>query len=92
MLLAAAIADGCLMACGTWSYFMLDDGCIELPRGLDCYRQIRLPHEGEMCVLRFFLVEHGPNQNRYDLVLVGESGDTILQIDGYCSNRFTEVA
>ncbi|TVS10388.1 MAG: KR domain-containing protein, partial [Planctomycetaceae bacterium] len=89
MFTAPALVDGCLVACGTWGYIMLEQA-LEIPAGLECYRQSRSPREGEQCILRFFLREQGLKQNRYDMVLVGEAGDTILQIEGYRANCIGE--
>ncbi|MCH5372540.1 MAG: polyketide synthase dehydratase domain-containing protein, partial [Planctomycetes bacterium] len=86
---AAAMLDGCLVACGAWGYAMLDK-FLEIPAAIGCYRQTRLPREGEDCILRLYLREHRRDQNVYDMILMGASGDVVFQVEGYRSTRVAE--
>ncbi|MDD4786760.1 MAG: SDR family NAD(P)-dependent oxidoreductase, partial [Pirellulales bacterium] len=86
MLTAAAALDGCMYACGSFVFFMVDKS-VEIPRGIDSYRQARLPREGEKCALRLFYRGPAGRGSLYDFNLVGEPGDAILEVKGYRSVR-----
>jgi hypothetical protein len=89
MLTSAAILDGALVACGAWGYAMLDR-YLEIPDSIARYRQARLPREDEECILRFFLRDQQANHNTYDFVVIGDTGDAILAVEGYRSTRVAE--
>ncbi|MGM0487266.1 MAG: beta-ketoacyl synthase N-terminal-like domain-containing protein [Planctomycetota bacterium] len=81
---ASALLDGCLVACGAYSYFMVNQK-IEMPKGMESYRQARLPRPEEICTLRFFLGETMSEGHVYDFTLMGDQGDAIFQVEGYQS-------
>jgi hypothetical protein len=91
MLIASATLDGCLVACGAFGYAMLEK-FIEIPFGIERFRQVRLPAEEEQCKLRFFLREMREDGNVYDMTLVGESGDVVLDVNGYQTTRVKETS
>ena len=91
MLIAAVALDGSLVACGAFGYAMLEK-LIEIPSGIARFRQVRLPAEEEQCKLRFFLREMREDGNVYDITLVGESGDVVLDVNGYETTRVKETS
>ena len=90
MLVPAAVLDGCMYACGSFTFCMVEN-IVEIPSGIDAFRQARLPRDGEKCVLRLFYRGGEDNGSVYDFVLIGESGDAILQVKGYRSVRLAET-
>jgi len=90
MLTAPAALDGCMVACGTYSFFMVSQR-LEIPQQIASYRQARAPRAGEQCTLRFFLRELNGSGNLYDFALVGDAGDTIFAVEGYRSVQPSEA-
>jgi hypothetical protein len=78
----SAILDGCMVACGGYSYFMMERR-VEIPKSLDRFRFSRHPIEGEECVMRFFYRGTEENGSCYDFTLFGAIGDVIFSVEGY---------
>jgi NAD(P)-dependent dehydrogenase (short-subunit alcohol dehydrogenase family) len=76
-LVPSSIIDGCMVACGTYSYFMLEQR-LEIPRQIGELRLFRAPREGEQCLLRFFLRKREQATTHYDFHLLGDDGQLIL--------------
>jgi len=83
-LVASATLDGCMVACGTFSFFMVHQ-TVELPKGIEAFRQVRLPRPSEHCIMRFYLRDLKDDGNTYDFALVGDQGDLIFEVEGYQS-------
>jgi len=87
--LPSAVLDGCLYACGTYAFAMLERR-VELPLGVDRLFFSRLPQEGEECTLRFYYRGPQGDGNRYDFTLLDSSGEPILAAEGYRTVLLTQ--
>jgi hypothetical protein len=81
-LLPSALLDGCLVACGAYSYFMLGRR-VEIPSRIGNRLLYRQPQEGELCTMRLFIRSHDQSGTHYDFHLQGEDGLTIMAVDDY---------
>lgn len=80
-LVPAALLDGCLMACGVYSFVMCSQR-MEIPRGFDRLRLWSRPAVGESCTVRMLFVEQHATETRYHLVLYGADSRPLAAIDG----------
>ncbi len=85
-LLPCAELDGCLFACGVYSYCMLER-VQEIPLAIARYQQVRLPQPGEECILRVFYRESNDRGSIYDFFLVGAAKDVIFEVQGFQTIR-----
>jgi len=86
-LIPSALLDGCLVACGTYSYVMLE--CrVELPRRIGTLIVYRQPLENETCLLRLFFRDADAQGTHYDFHLVGEDGAAVLSVTDYTTMCF----
>jgi acyl carrier protein len=76
-----ALLDGCVMACGIYSYVMCGQR-VEVPLRIDRFRIVSRPRAGEKCDARLRFREQGPRETTYDCVLFGADGRPLLAIDG----------
>ena len=81
-LVPSALLDGCLVACGSYSYRMIDRR-VELPRRIGRLQVYRQPRENEACRLRLFCKDSRAEGTRYDFHLVGEDGRAVLTVTDY---------
>jgi hypothetical protein len=77
----AALIDGCLMACGVYSFVMCGKR-MEIPRRFDCLRLFADPAIGEACTVRLRFVGQNATETTYDLVLYGADGRPLAALDG----------
>jgi hypothetical protein len=82
-LMPSALLDGCLVACGTYAFIMLD-GRYGLPRGVERLRIFGLPDAGQACRCRFTLKEQNADCSWYDFHLVDSSGRCLALAENYC--------
>ena len=76
-----AVLDGCIMACGTYSFVMC--GCrVEIPVGIGRVRLESAAAPGESCVLRLFFRSQTASETVYDFVLYSADHRPILAVDG----------
>ncbi len=80
--LPSALLDGCLVACGCYSYFMLERR-LEIPHRIDHLRLHSMPREGELCRMRFFLKKTESRSSTFDFHVVGPDGRMIFTVEGY---------
>jgi len=76
-----ALVDGCVMACGVYSYVMCGQR-IELPVGWDRARFVEAPRSGEKCTARLRFVSQTPGQSVYDVVAFGDDDRPLFSIEG----------
>jgi hypothetical protein len=81
-LVPSALLDGCLVACSTYSYFMIGQR-IELPRRIGDLLVYRQAKENERCRLRLFCRHADAKGARYDFEVVGEDGLAVLVVKDY---------
>jgi hypothetical protein len=77
----AALLDGCLMACGIYSFVMCGKR-MEIPRRFDRLRLLADPVVGEACTVRLRFIGQDPTETTYDLVLYGADGRPLAALDG----------
>ncbi|MFM8282251.1 MAG: SDR family oxidoreductase, partial [Planctomycetaceae bacterium] len=76
-----ALVDGCVMACGVYSYVMCGQR-VELPVGWARARFVDAPRSGERCTARLRFVSQTPLQSVYDLVTFGDDERPLFSIEG----------
>ncbi len=84
------LLDGCLMACGVYSYVMCGQR-LELPTGFRRLRLAAVARPDEPCRVRFFFHSQDEVGTRYDLVLCGADGRPLLAVDGLHLNRVAKA-
>ena len=82
--LPPAVLDGCLVACSTYSYVMLEQR-VEIPQGFDRLRFFDLPNPGEDCIVRMYVRGSEARVTRYDFTLFGADQRVLLEAQGYQS-------
>ena len=76
-----ALVDGCIMACGIYSYVMCGQR-VEVPVRIDRFRIVARPQPGEKCDARLRFRGQDARETAYDFVLFGADGRPLLAIDG----------
>ncbi|HEX4129667.1 MAG TPA: hypothetical protein VHZ24_06465 [Pirellulales bacterium] len=69
--LAVSLMDGCLVACGTYTYFMMNQR-LEIPQGIERLQVGREPRAGERCLMHFDVLRQDARDTWFDFVVVGE--------------------
>ncbi len=80
--LPSSLLDGCLVACGTFSYTMLGQR-LEIPQGMGYLRFGRQPRPGEACVLRLTAKPGDTQSTSFDFVLVGDDHTVLFEATDY---------
>jgi NAD(P)-dependent dehydrogenase (short-subunit alcohol dehydrogenase family) len=80
-ILPVPLLDGCLMACGVYSYVMCGQR-VELPAGCARLRLAAAARPDETCSVRFLFHDQDEAGTRYDVVLFGADGRPLLAVDG----------
>jgi hypothetical protein len=89
--LPVPLLDGCLMACGAYSFVMCGQR-VELPAGFTRLRLAAAARPDETCSVRFLFRDQDDAGTCYDLVLFGTDGRPLLAIDGLRLNQAATVA
>jgi hypothetical protein len=76
-----ALVDGCIMACGIYSYVMCGQR-VEVPVRIDRFRIVSQPRPGEKCESRLRFRGQDARETAYDFTLFGADGRPLLAIDG----------
>ncbi len=76
-----ALLDGCIMACGVYSFVMCGQR-VEIPRTFARIRFLSKAAVGEKCTARLFFRSQDAKTTVYDLSLFGADGRALLAIDG----------
>lgn len=76
-----ALLDGCLVACGVYSYILCGLR-VEVPVKIDCLRITGTPRTGETCTARLHFRSSDVHESIYDLVLFGDDDRAILALNG----------
>jgi acyl transferase domain-containing protein/acyl carrier protein/NAD(P)-dependent dehydrogenase (short-subunit alcohol dehydrogenase family) len=76
-----ALLDGCVMACGIYSYVMCGQRT-EIPRTIDRVRFFSKAADKEKCTARLYFRNQDAKTSIYDVVLFGADGRGILAVDG----------
>lgn len=79
--LPAALVDGCLVACGIYSYVMCGQRR-EIPERIDRLCLFSDPHDAELCTVRLHFINQGENETRYNLFLYGADSRPLLALNG----------
>jgi acyl transferase domain-containing protein/acyl carrier protein len=79
--LPVALLDGCIVACGVYSYILCGLR-VEVPVRFEQLRITGSPRAGETCVTRLLFRSNDERESVYDLVLFGDDGRAILALDG----------
>ena len=80
--LPCAELDGCFVACGFFVFAMVDQ-TVNLPHTIKKLRLFRNAEASEECKLSFAYLGRSELGHRFDFVLTGESGDILLEVNGY---------
>ncbi len=83
-----ALVDGCFYACGMFAYFLCGRR-VERPLAIRRMTIGRAPHKGEICTMRFGLVEQKPTYSLYDFSLFDAEGAALLDVRGLRMGRFS---
>ena len=78
----SAVLDGCFFSCGIFLWLMFD-GVVAIPAGIDRIRISRLPKDGEQCLARLRFRDREGDKGVFDVNLYGEDGSAILEVEGY---------
>jgi uncharacterized metal-binding protein len=76
-----ALLDGCVMACGIYSYVMCGQR-VEVPVRIDRFRLVSTPRPGEKCDGQLWFRGQDVRETAYDFVLFGADGRPLLALDG----------
>lgn len=76
-----ALLDGCLVACGVYSYILCGQR-VEVPVRFERLRIAAAARVGEQCTLRLLFRASDPSESLYDFVLFGADGRPLLALDG----------
>jgi NAD(P)-dependent dehydrogenase (short-subunit alcohol dehydrogenase family) len=76
-----ALLDGCLVACGVYSYAMCRKR-FEVPQQFELLRLVDQPRVDEECLLCFQLVAQDSAHTTFDLFLYGEDRRPLLELRG----------
>ncbi len=77
----AALLDGCIVACGVYSYILCGLR-VEVPVRFERLRITGRPRSGETCIMRLLFRRNDARESLYDLVLFGDDGRALLALDG----------
>jgi hypothetical protein len=77
----AALLDGCLMACGVYSFLMCGRR-LEIPRVFGRLRLFSDPRVGESCTVRLRFGAQDERETTYDFVAYGADGRPLLAVGG----------
>ncbi len=83
-----ALVDGCFYACGMFAYFLCGRR-IERPLAIERMTFGRVPLKGEICNMRFGLVEQQASYSLYDFSLFDAEGTAVLDVRGLRMGRFS---
>lgn len=89
--LPTATLDSCLVATGV-DLFILMNKRTEIPHRMEELRVVRLPKEGEACIVRLFYRGHTDRNTTYDLILYGANKDVLLTVKNYQGIRTSKDA
>ncbi len=89
--LPTATLDSCLVATGV-DLFILMNKRTEVPHRMGEVRVVRLPKEGEACIVRLFYRGHTDRNTTYDLILYGANKDVLLTVKNYQGIRTSKDA
>ena len=81
-LIPSALLDGSMMACGSYSFFMLDRQVV-IPRRIERLAIYRQPPAGTPCKLLFSVRKTSSSATHYDFQLATNEGDLILTADNF---------
>jgi NAD(P)-dependent dehydrogenase (short-subunit alcohol dehydrogenase family)/acyl carrier protein len=76
-----ALLDGCLVACGVYSYILCGQR-VEVPVRFERLQIAAAPRAGEQCTLRLLFRDSDPAKSLYDFVLFGDDGRPLLALHG----------
>ena len=81
-LIPSALLDGSMMACGSYSFFMLDRQVV-IPRRIERLTIYHQPPAGTPCKLLFSVRKTSSSATHYDFQLATNEGDRILTADNF---------
>ena len=91
----AAVLDACLVTCGVFAHQVL--GLHQLPQAFASIRfgrsspSGRLPRAGERCTVRVQYGGRDQHRTRFDFVLSGDDGTSLLAVEGHHCILLTEA-
>ena len=85
----SAAIDGCLVACGFYSFAMIDQK-VYLPAGIERYRQFRRLESNEECFVQYTYREKVGEGHIFDFQLVDATGNVVVAVEGYRANIVTQ--